>query len=353
MTRVMSRSIEAARAILLAALVLAACPSPAPAQTTGIGPFAIQTPRGRFNARLLRKDKATLWVMRESADGGQFEAGVPLAEITRIEVPTPRMFAFAEQATSQEQIRAAHDGLDRIIAMLKPFRELPGVNVDEAVLRKGQLYDRQGLWREAVHHYEEIVKLPYPSDQKPAAQLRAGIALELAGEHESALKYLLDAQIPEDDEVLLSSAIFARASALAAADRNTEAIMDYLRLVVFHPYVQNNEARGLEAVLPCYAKLKDWESMLKTIVYLRQEHAGTPETRRAEETFAQYRKELEAAGQFVDGAAAPAQPKAPDAEPGTAAATPAAATDAETPAPATPAPAQTNEEATIEDVEVD
>lgn len=348
MTRAIYRFVGTARTLVLAALVLAACPCPAPAQTTGIGPFAIQTPRGRFNARLLRKDKTTLWVMREAADGGQFEAGVPLAEITRIEVPTPRMFAFAEQATSQEQIRAAHDGLDRIIAMLKPFRELPGVNVDEAVLRKGQLYDRQGLWREAVRHYEEIVKLPYPSDQKPAAQLRAGIALELAGEHEPALKYLLDAQIPEDDEALLSSAIFARASALAAADRNTEAIMDYLRLVVFHPYVQNNEARGLEAVLPCYAKLKDWESMLKTIVYLRQEHAGTPETRRAEETFAQYRKELEAAGQFVDGAAAPAQPNAPEAAP--AAAT---APEAEKPVPASPAPAQTDQEATIEDVEVD
>lgn len=332
-----------ARGLLLAALIFAALPARA-AEPSGIGPFAIQSARGRFTARLLRKDKTTLWVMRDAASGGQFEAGIPIADIVTIEVPTPRMFVFAERASSQEQIRAAHDGLDRIIAMLKPYRELPGVNADEAILRKGQLYDRQGLWREAVRHYEDILKQPYATDQKTPARLRAGIALALAGEHEAALNHLLDAEMPDDDEDLLSTAVFARASALAAMDRNTEAIMDYLRLVVFHPYVQNNEARCMEAVLPCYAKIKDWESMLKAILWLRQEHPGSPETRRAEETFSQYRTELEKAGQFVDGsasAAAPAAPAAPDA--------PAAEEAAQ---PATPE-AATNQEATIEDVEVD
>lgn len=330
------------RGIALCAML--ACllgPAAAQAQTAtaasaGVGPFAIESVRGRVNARLLRRDKETLWVMTESAAGGAYEAGVPLAELKMIEMPVPRVFDLAATAATAEQQKAAHDGLDRLISTLRPFRGLPGVIVDDAILRKGRLYARQGQWRDAVRQYEDVLQQPYESVQKAAARLGAGIAYELSGDHESALKYLEGVEMPEEDEDLISSAVFARASAKVAVGRHDAAIMDYLLLVVFHPFVQNNEARCLEAVLPCYVEIKDWESLYKTVQWLRKEYPAAPETRRAEEIFEEHRKELEAAGQFVDGGAA-----APVTAP--------AEGDEAAPAEAAPAAG----EATIEDIEVD
>ena len=300
----------AAVAALLAGLLGApwaeAQTAPAPA---GVGPFTIESARGRVTARLLRRDKETLWVRTESAAGGSAEAGIPLAELKTIELPVPRVFELAAAAGTAEQQKAAHDGLDRLIVTLKPFRGLPGVIVDEAVLRKGRLHARQGQWREAVRQYEDVLQQPHESAQKAAARLGAGVACELSGDHEAALKYLEGAEVPEDDEELLSSAIFARASAKAALGRHEAAVLDYLHLVVFHPFVQNNEARCLEAALACYVELKDWESLYKTVQWLRKEYPAAAETRRAEEIFEEHRAELEAAGQFVDGGAAPAAPE--------------------------------------------
>ena len=315
-------------ACLLGALVAQAQTATA---VPGVGPFAIESARGRVNARLLRRDKETLWVMAESAAGGAYEAGVPLAELKMIEMPVPRVFDLAATAATADQQKAAHDGLDRLISTLKPFRGLPGVIVDDAVLRKGRLYARQGLWRDAVRQYEDVLQQPYESGQKAAARLGAGIAYELSGDHESALKYLEGVEMPEEDEDLISSAVFARASAKVATGRYDAAIMDYLLLVVFHPFVQNNEARCLEAVLPCYAEIKDWESLYKTVQWLRKEYPAAAETRRAEEIFEEHRKELEAAGQFVDGGAEPA---------------PAASKNEA-------APAESGGEATTEDIEAD
>ena len=273
--------------------------------SAGIGPFGLQTTRGNFSVRLLRRDKDTLWVIKDSASGGMFEAGVPLAELKMIEMPTPRAFLAAEHAVSADQVRAANDGLDRVMQSLKPFRGLPGIPYDEALLRKGQLSARQGLWRDAVRYYEDILQQPYESAQKEPARIRAGIACGLAGEHEAALQHLEEMTLPQDDDELLSSALFARGSARAGVEDYPGALMDYLYLVVFHPYVQNNEARCLEAALPCYAEIEDWESFLKTIQWLRREHADSRETARAEELFAEHRKKLELAGQFVDGDVAP------------------------------------------------
>lgn len=324
-------------AMLVAVLLPVAAPAQTASSSAGVGPFAIETARGRINAKLLKRDKETLWVMTEAAAGGNYEAGLPLAELKMIEMPVPRVFDLAAVAASAEQMRVAHDGLDRLINTLRPFRGLPGVIVDDAMLRKGQLYARQGQWRDAVRQYEDVLQQPYASEQKAAARLGAGIAYELSGDHASALKYLEGVEMPEDDEDLLSSAMFARASANVATGRYDAAIMDYLQLVVFHPFVQNNEARCLEAVLPCYVEIKDWESLYKTVQWLRKEYPAAPETRRAEELFEEHRKELEAAGQFVDAQAEPA------------AATPAAAGDETKPAETAPA---TNA-AVIEDIEVD
>ena len=99
--------------------------------------------------------------------------------------------------------------------------------------------------------------------------------------------------------------------------------------------MQNNEARCLEAVLPCYAEMKDWESLYKTILWLRKEYPQSGETKRAEVIFTKYKEDLRKAGQFVDGAAE------------SSAAAPAAAAEA-APAASSNAPAPD-----VENIEVD
>ncbi|MBU1693858.1 MAG: tetratricopeptide repeat protein [Verrucomicrobia bacterium] len=299
----------------------------------GVGPVLLVTKDGQFQGRLLRRDKEMLWVTKAAADGSVFEAGIPLADIKRIRMGTPRVFAAIDQAGSETQVRAVHDGLDRLILSLKPFRGLPGIPMDEAILRKGQLYARQGLWRDAIRQYEDILKQSYECEQKDAARLRAGIASELAGDPKAALKYLENAVLPEDDEELLSTALFSRANALATEGRPEDALLDYLRLVVFYPFVQNNELRGLEAAVACYVEIKDWESLHKTVQWLRQEYPDARETKRAGGLLEGHREEMEAAGTVLDEGAA-----AVEGEPA-----------AEEAAPGTPAPAR----ADTEDIQVD
>ena len=292
------------------------CAAQAPTQP-GVGPVLLETKDGQVQGRLLRLDKDMLWVNKATADGGAFEAGIPVADIKTIRMGAPRVFAAADLAGNEDQFRLVHEGLDRLILSLKPFRGLPGIPMDEAILRKGQLYARQGLWREALRQYEDILQQSYECEQKTAARLRAGIACELSGDPGAALKYLESAVLPEDDEELLSTALFSRASALAAAGRHEDALMDYLRLVVFYPFVQNNEIRGLEAAVACYAEIKDWESLYKTVQWLRQEYPSAREMRNVEEILQDHRQQMEEAGTVMDdGAATPGATNAPAAEQG-------------------------------------
>lgn len=284
-------------AVLLATALRGTAQAPA---EPGLGPAILETKDGPVQARLLRLDKEMLWISKSTQDGGAFEAGVPLADIRRVRLPAPRVFAAADVAADEAQFRAVHEALDRLILTLRPFRALPGIPMDEAILRKGQLYARQGLWREAIRQYEDILKQPRESEQKTAARLRAGIASELAGDAKAALTYFENVVLPEDDEELLSTALFSRANALAAEGRPQDALLDYLRLVVFHPYTQNNELRGLEAAVGCYAQLKDWESLNKTVSVLQQDYPGTRETKHALEIQGEHRADMEAAGTIME-----------------------------------------------------
>ncbi len=277
-----------------------------------IGPFSIETARGTIEARLSRCDSNTLWVVREGA-GGAYEAGIPLKEITRVLVPTPRAFVFAEQANTPDALRTAHEALDRLIGSLRPFRLVPGIPYYEALLQKARVYDRQGAWRDSLRLYEEMLKQPGDDSWKQSARRQAGIAYELIGEHQRAADMLEGVALPDDEE-MLSSVLFSRGLARAALNRHREALMDFLYLVVFHPFVQNNELRGLDAATTCYVELKDWESLLKTIQWLQKEYPGTPEARRAQELYADHRAEMAEAAQFIGGEAPPATGPKPSSE---------------------------------------
>lgn len=271
-----------------------------------IGPFSIETTRGVIEARLSRCDSNTLWVVREGA-AGAFEAGIPLREIQRVVVPTPRVFQVVEQVSDAETMRATHEALDRLIGTLRPFRQVPGLPYYEALLHKARLYDRQGSWRDSIRLYEDLLKQPGDVPWKHMAQWRAGIAYELSGDHARAAELLENVPLPEDED-WLSSIIFSRGLARAALNRHRDALMDFLYLVVFHPFVQNNELRGLNAAMLSYAALEDWESLLKTIQWIQREYPGTSEARHAEELRAEHRAKMEAAAQFVGGET----PAAPD-----------------------------------------
>jgi tetratricopeptide (TPR) repeat protein len=317
-----------------AAVFLAWCAGNAPAQLSprlaaAIGPFPIETSRGVVEARLSRCDSNTLWIVREGASGA-YEAGLPLSEVKRVAVPTPRIFTAAEQASTADMIKAAHEAMDRLIAMLRPFRNVPGIPYYEALLRKAQLYDRQGLWRDSIRLYEDLLKPPTDAPWKQMARWRAGVAYELGGEHQRAVELLDGVPLPED-EILLSSVLFSRGMARAALNRHRDALTDFLYLVVFHPFVQDNERRGLDAAMNCYAEIKDWESLLKTAQWMQKEYPGTAEARHAAELLSEYRAQLEQVAPFV-GVEMPAK----------ASAAPAAEQPACPPANA----------ATIEDIEV-
>lgn len=305
-------------AALVAGNMLFAINAPAqtPARLAGaIGPFSIETTRGIIEARLSRCDSNTLWVVREGA-AGAFEAGLPLREVRRVVVPSPRVFTVVEQVSDKDAISATHEALDRLIATLRPFRNVPGIPYYEAILHKARLYDRQGAWRDALRLYEDLLKQPMDAPWKQMARWRAGIAFELSGDHARAAELLENIALPEDEE-LLSSVIFSRGLARSALNRHRDALMDFLYLVVFHPFIQNNERRGLDAALVCYAELKDWESLLKTIQWILKEYPGTSEARHAGELYAEHRAKMEVAAQFVGGetpaatAGASDKPKAP------------------------------------------
>ncbi len=284
--------------LLLAAPAFAQAPGAASDQERGVGPFSMKTAQGSFIVRLLWRDKGTVWVRQQTQAGAWVQAGIPAADIVWIETPRPRAFDLAAQAATPEQIGQVRPLLAKLFETLRPYRDLPGMVADEARVWQARLAERQNLWAEAVAGYEDILRQPYRSTQADAAKLRAGLAYFHLGQKDKALEYLTGAPTDENDLELLSAVYFARAQALAAAGRHAEAIKDFLYLVVFHPYTQNNEPRCLEAVLPSYAALQDWDALAKGWAALRLNYPEAAETKRAEALMKNYTKETEREQQY-------------------------------------------------------
>ena len=134
--------------------------------------------------------------------------------------------------------------------------------------------------------------------------------------------------LPEEDEELLSSLLFALGNAYFALENYDNALLSYLPLVVFYPYVFDNEPRGLAAALGCYAKLKEWEPLYRSIQEIQKLYPNSPAAKVAEGFLEEYKADLIQAGQFVDAAKI------------TSADAPIAPVAAETPAEAKPAEAE-------------
>ncbi len=323
------------KGVLLAALL-------APAAQAQLGPWPIQTKQAAFEASIVKRDKDILWVERKSAEGTSPQVGIAVADILKIDVPRPAFFDIVEKirttpAATDDQFAKAHAALDKLILQLKPLRDLPGVPANEAMVLKGRLYDAKGLWRESTRLYEEVMTKSPNTAIATNAQILAGIAYAKGGEYNSAVEYLGGIPLPEEDEELLSNLLFALGDSYFALENYDNALMSYLPLVVFYPYVYDNESRGLAAALGCYAKLKEWEPLYRTIQEIQKNYPTTPAAKTAAEFLEQYAKELGQAGQFVD-AAKVTSADAPVAPTGVAGAPAAPAAPVSPAAPATNAP---------------
>ena len=325
------------------------------AASAQLGPWPIQTKQTAFEASIVKRDKDILWVERQSSDGQRMpQVGLAVADVVRIGMPRPALFDAVEKiralpAATDAQFAAAHAALDKMILQLKPLRDLPGIPADEAMVAKGRLYDAKGLWRESTRIYEDVVTKSAGSAAASNAQMLAGIAYAKGGEYNSAIEYLGGIPLPEEDEEMLSNLLFALGDSYFALENYDNALLSYLPLVVFYPYVYDNEPRGLAAALGCYAKLKEWEPLYRSIQEIQKNYPAAPAAQTAAEFLEKYKKELIEAGQFVD-AAKVTSADAPIAPAGVAAGAAApAATAAPAPATVDTAPeAPTNETSNVQ-----
>lgn len=273
----------------------------APASATherGAGPYVLELARGKATVRLLRRDRETVWVERQMSSGGSVEAGVAAADIVRIEVPRPPAFDLAEQATNAALTAQAQGALKQVIDRLRPFRDLPGIPVDEALLWQGRLLERREQWQAALALYDDILRQPYRSGVAETVELRKALMHARLQQHAQVLAALESRTLPDDDQELLSELHLARGAAYAANGEHEKAVLDIVRLIVFEPYVSNNEPRCLLAVLPSYAAMGDWDAYWKSLAFLREHYAGSAEARAAEAHAAQFETELASEARF-------------------------------------------------------
>jgi tetratricopeptide (TPR) repeat protein len=259
----------------------APAPVPAPAPR-GIGPFSLETARGPLTVRLLRRDRDLIWIVQQLTSGQTVDTALPAREITRFILPRPRLFQALDVAT-KEQARALRPQLEGYIRQLTPYRDLPGLNVDEAQLLLGRLLEQEEDWKGAAAVYADIIAQPYKPAESARAGLRRGLCLARLDQAEEAAPLLAtDGLGDEDDLELVSDVYFARGAVFQKLGRHEEALLSLLHLVVFLPYVRDNEPRALAEALPSYAALNDWDAAYKTVQQLRASYAESPAAKQAD-----------------------------------------------------------------------
>jgi len=281
-------------------LLLALVPLAARAQ---LGPYPILTKQAKFEAKIFKRDGDILWVQR----GDSPQVGIAIDDIVEIGMPKPAFFKAVEKIrvspkATDAQFRAAHKALDKMILQLKSLRDIKGIPANEAILLKARLYDAKGLWKESTRLYEDLLLKVPEGKLTTQAQILAGIAYAQGEEWYAAIEYLGGIDLPEEDEEMLSKLLFGLGNAYYALKNYDNALLSYLPLVVFYPYVHDNEPRGLAAALGCYANLGEWEPLYRTIQEIKKNYPNTPADKTADQFIEDYHDDLVNAGQFVDGA---------------------------------------------------
>jgi len=264
----------------------------------GIGPYTLVTRRGEVTVRLLRRDGDIIWVDRLVQSGSYVETGIPRSEVIEFKSAKPVLFVQAEQAQTPEQISATIDGLRRLVAQLKPYRDLPGIQVNAAMIHQAKLNEKREYWRDALVIYQELLTQPYDFPEKNMIRYWSGMNLWRMNQKDKALEFLSDDPIPDEDMNFMSDVLNARADSLSAGGKNREAVDTYLSMIVFYPYVRTNELRALSGIIPNYIALKDWDAVIKSIDAMKLDYAEAPETAAAITLLEKYTAEVEQENQF-------------------------------------------------------
>ena len=295
----MKRLFAAALALLL----------PASAALAQLGPYPLVTKNATNDVTLVKLDKDILWVLRAEPNRAAHQMGIALSDVVSVKFPDPPVFAAVEKLLDlpasaplpAAQLLRAQQALEKSLLLLRQFRSVPGVPYYKGLMLKARILYRQEKWLDAVRAFDDIRVNSKDPDIQRFAQIRAGIAYERAGEHNSAVEYLAGLPLPEDDEALLSQLLFALGDAFAALGNYDNALLSYLPLVVFYPYVGDNEARAMAKILPCYAELKEWEPLYRTLRDIKSSFPGSPAAKLADEFVSKYASDLSKAGLFVEG----------------------------------------------------
>jgi tetratricopeptide (TPR) repeat protein len=264
----------------------------------GIGPYTLVTKRGEVTVRLLRRDGDIIWVDRLVQSGSYIETGIPRSEIIEFKSPKPALFEQAEQAYSTEQITTAIDQLRRMAAQLRPYRDLPGIQVNAAMIQQAKLNERRSYWRDALVIYQELLTQPYDFPEKNMIRYWSGLNLWRMGQKDKALEFLDDDPIPDEDMGFMSDVLNARADCYSAAGKNREAIDTYLSMIVFYPYVRTNELRAMSGIVPNYIALQDWDAVVKTVDAMKLDYAEAPETAATIALLEKYQAQVEEEKKF-------------------------------------------------------
>lgn len=268
-------------ALALCLFTLAGALDPLMAQVAnpnrGLGPFkAVIQGRGETQVRLLRRDRSMVWILQQSQGGSFIETGIEAAKFQSLDVPTPALFGQVDRVADAAAAAALLPEMKKLADQLKPFRDLPGMISDQALARVAQLYEKQENWPAAMELYNEILAQPYTNSGVTEARQKAGLCLVRMKEYEKALQLLDIEALGSEDPSVLSEVYMARALAFEASGNLDQALMSYLHLVVFFPFVENNEEKCLAAALPLYEKLGDWDGAWKTVEALSRLYPGTP-----------------------------------------------------------------------------
>jgi hypothetical protein len=119
--------------------------------------------------------------------------------------------------------------LENYIRQLTPYRDLPGMNVDEAQLLLGRILEQAEDWKGAAALYGEIIGQPYQPAEASSAKLRRGFCLARLGQAEEALPRCWIrpmAWAMSDDLEMVSDVYLMRAEAVfQKLGRHEEAIL--------------------------------------------------------------------------------------------------------------------------------
>lgn len=271
------------------------------AQTTrerGFGPYTLITKRGEATVRILRRDGDIVWVDRQVQSGAYVETGVPKSEIVEFKSPRPPLFDLADKTESPEQIGPVIDQLRRMSAQLRPYRDLPGIPMNEALILQAKLNERREYWRDALQIYQELMNQPYDFPGKPMIRYWTGMNLWKMGQKEKSLEFLLDEPIPDEDMNFFSDILYMRANSFSELNRHREAIDTYLQMIVFYPYYRTNELRALTGILPNFIAIQEWDATSKTLEALDRDYADAPQTLEAKTMVEKYQEQLDRERQF-------------------------------------------------------